>query len=162
MNAITSYIGPRIRPGTIQQPPRSAAIESRSCGERHRIIFSLSSQLQCRYLTKMCDQVVVLLSPEYSASIVEDRDTESVDMGTRNTGRRFTFEVSKRNEQEESAVARPGFQVPIPFVFIKISLLIRQRCIFVTSHVIKLPLMVQLTQRSSCLVFCLGKLYKAF
>ncbi|KAH9991344.1 hypothetical protein BJV77DRAFT_1068323 [Russula vinacea] len=54
-----------------------------------------------RYLTKMCDQVVVLLSAEHSASIVwgdEDSDAES------------------RNEQEETAVSRPGFQVILSFV----------------------------------------------
>lgn len=64
----------------------------------------------------MCDQVVVLLSPEYSASIIGDSDSPSVDTDTGNADRRFTFEVSKRNEQEESAVARPGFKVLIPLV----------------------------------------------
>ncbi len=67
----------------------------------------------------MCDQIIVLLSPEYSASMIydnEDSDSGSVDMDNRNTGRRFTFEVSKTNEQEESAVTRPGFQVLISFV----------------------------------------------
>jgi hypothetical protein len=72
----------------------------------------------------MCDQVIVLLSPEYSASIVGDNNTKSVDMDTGNTGRLFTFEVSKKNEQDESAVARPGFQVPIPCVVVT-SFLIR-------------------------------------
>jgi len=67
----------------------------------------------------MCDQIIVLLSPEYSASMIydnEDSDSGSVDMDNGNTGRRFTFEVSKTNEQEESAVTRPGFQVLISFV----------------------------------------------
>lgn len=66
----------------------------------------------------MCDQIIVLLSLEHSASIIwdnEDSDSESVDLDTGNTDRLFTFEVSKRNEQEESAVARPAFQVLIPF-----------------------------------------------
>ncbi len=68
----------------------------------------------CRYLTKMCDQVVALLSPEHTASIVwsdEDSDTESMDVDTADDDRLFTYEVAKRNEQEESAVSRPGFQV---------------------------------------------------
>jgi hypothetical protein len=68
----------------------------------------------CRYLTKMCDQVVALLSPEHTASIVwgdEDSDTESMDVDTGDDDRLFTYEVAKRNEQEESAVSRPGFQV---------------------------------------------------
>ena len=60
----------------------------------------------------MCDQVVALLSPEHSASIIwndEDNDSKPVD-----TDRLFTFEVAKTNEQEENAIASPGFQVPIP------------------------------------------------
>jgi hypothetical protein len=72
-----------------------------------------------RYLTKMCDQVIALLSAEHSASIVwgdEDSDTESVDIDTGDDDRLFTYEVAKRNEQEESAVARPGFQVNLSFV----------------------------------------------
>jgi hypothetical protein len=82
----------------------------------------------------MCDQVVVLLSPEYSASLVWDNDengSESVDIYTDNADRMFTFEVSKRNEQEENAVVRPGFQVSVSFI-VNISFLIRQRCISVT------------------------------
>jgi hypothetical protein len=65
----------------------------------------------------MCDQIIVLLSSEYSASMIwdnEDSDSGYVDLNTGNTDRLFTFEVSKRNEQE-SAVARPGFQVLILF-----------------------------------------------
>jgi hypothetical protein len=68
----------------------------------------------CRYLTKMCDQVVALLSPEHSSSIVwgeEDSDMESMDIDTGDDDRLFTYQVAKRNEQEESAVLRPGFQV---------------------------------------------------
>jgi hypothetical protein len=75
--------------------------------------------MQYSYLTKMCDQVVVLLSPEYSESIVwndEDSDTDSVNMDTGETNRLFTFEVTKTNEQEENAISSPGFQVSVPFV----------------------------------------------
>jgi hypothetical protein len=67
-----------------------------------------------RYLTKMCDQVVALLSADHSASIVwndEDNDSVSMDTDSDNSERLFTFEVAKTNEQEESAVSRPGFQV---------------------------------------------------
>ena len=62
----------------------------------------------------MCDQVVALISADHSESIVwndEDRDSESIDMDVGDSERLFTFEVAKTNEQEESAVARPGFQV---------------------------------------------------
>ncbi|KAI0253465.1 hypothetical protein BJV78DRAFT_1153081 [Lactifluus subvellereus] len=66
-----------------------------------------------RYLTKICDQIVALLSPEHSASLVwkdEDADTENADVEIGDSDRLFTFEVAETNEQEENAVARPGFQ----------------------------------------------------
>jgi hypothetical protein len=64
----------------------------------------------------MCDQVIALLSPDVSASIVwsdEESDTDSVDMDAGDSGRLFSFEVAKTNEQEESADSRPGFQVTL-------------------------------------------------
>ena len=66
------------------------------------------------YLTKMCDQVVALLSTDHSASIIwndEDGDNSSIDIDTGDSDRVFSFEVSKTNEQEETAISRPGFQV---------------------------------------------------
>ncbi|KAH8993666.1 hypothetical protein EDB83DRAFT_2325213 [Lactarius deliciosus] len=73
-----------------------------------------------RYLTKMCDQVVALLSADHSASIVwndEDGDTNSVDIDAGDSERLFAFEVAKTNEQEESAVSRPGFQMNSSIIF---------------------------------------------
>jgi sigma54-dependent transcription regulator len=72
--------------------------------------------IESRYLTKMCDQVVALLSPEQSASLVwneqeQESDAESVYTVVDDYDKLFAFEVSKTNEQEESATARPGFQV---------------------------------------------------
>ncbi|KAH9059728.1 hypothetical protein EDB87DRAFT_1831890 [Lactarius vividus] len=67
-----------------------------------------------RYLTKMCDQVVALISADHSASIVwndEDGDSISIDIDAGDSERLFTFEVTKTNEQEESAASRPGFQI---------------------------------------------------
>ncbi|KAI9434837.1 hypothetical protein H4582DRAFT_1855657 [Lactarius indigo] len=67
-----------------------------------------------RYLTKICDQVVALLSSEQSASIVwhdEDSDTESVDVDVGESDRLFIFGVEKTNEQDEGAVSRPGFKM---------------------------------------------------
>ncbi|KAI0250874.1 hypothetical protein BJV78DRAFT_526274 [Lactifluus subvellereus] len=72
-----------------------------------------------RYLTKICDQVVALLSFEHSASIVwtdEDSDTESVDVDVDDSDRLFTFEVAKTKEQKESASSRPGFQMKSPHI----------------------------------------------
>ena len=67
-----------------------------------------------RYLTKICDQVIALLSTEHSATIVwgdEDDEDENMDVDAGDDVRLYTFEVAKRNEQEESASSRPGFQV---------------------------------------------------
>jgi hypothetical protein len=77
-----------------------------------------SSSFADRYLTKICDQVVALLSPEQSDAIVwndEQSNTEAANMDVGDdSDRLFTFEVAETNEQEENAVARPGFQVPPP------------------------------------------------
>ena len=67
-----------------------------------------------RYLSKICDQVVALISADHSASIVwndEDRDSASIDMDVGDSERLFTYVVAKTNDKEESAVSRPGFQV---------------------------------------------------
>lgn len=76
----------------------------------YRFIFTL----WYRYLTKICDQVVALLSAEQSASVVldgEDSDLDSIDVDVGESDRLFKFEVAKTNEQEEGAVSRSGFQV---------------------------------------------------
>ena len=75
----------------------------------------VSSTFADRYLTKICDQVVSLLSPEQSASIVSNDEqsiSEFTDMDDGNdSDRLFAFEIAEKDKQEESAVARPGFQV---------------------------------------------------
>ncbi|KAF8840166.1 hypothetical protein BDN67DRAFT_968994, partial [Paxillus ammoniavirescens] len=65
-----------------------------------------------RYLTKMCDQMMALISPEHARAMVwnTDRD-EYIAEDDDGFSRLVTFEVSKSNEQEESAVTRPGFTV---------------------------------------------------
>ena len=70
----------------------------------------------------MCDQLVALLSPDHSASIVwndedSELDTNSEDIDAGDSERLFTFEVAKTNEQEESAVSRPGFLVRLTLPF---------------------------------------------
>ena len=60
---------------------------------------------------KICDQVIALLSMTHSASLVWGEDNESITIEDGDEDRLFTFEVAKRNEQEESAVLRPGFKV---------------------------------------------------
>jgi hypothetical protein len=76
-----------------------------------------------RYLTKICDQVIALLSTTHSASLVwgdEDSDTESIELDDGDDDRLFTYEVAKRNEQEESATLRPGFKVVLSSIRFKL------------------------------------------
>jgi hypothetical protein len=76
----------------------------------------------------ICDQIVALLSPEHSASLVwneENNDTEDAYVETGGSDRVFEYQVSELNEQEENAVARPGFQVTSHAFHIGVPFLIR-------------------------------------
>ncbi|KIJ06969.1 hypothetical protein PAXINDRAFT_103161 [Paxillus involutus ATCC 200175] len=65
-----------------------------------------------RYLTKMCDQLMALISPEHARAMVWNADgDEYIAEDDDEYSRLVTFEVSKSNEQEESVVPRPGFKV---------------------------------------------------
>ena len=67
-----------------------------------------------RYLTKLCDQIVCLLSSEHSRAIVwddENDDDALTDPDDDDSGRLYDFVVAKTNDQEENVVARPGFRV---------------------------------------------------
>ncbi|KAH7884451.1 hypothetical protein F5I97DRAFT_1937890 [Phlebopus sp. FC_14] len=68
-----------------------------------------------RYLTKMCDQVVALISSIHAQSIVwngQDKDEEDVfGMNEDESDRIYPFEVALTNEQEESVTVREGFKV---------------------------------------------------
>ncbi|KAG0701346.1 hypothetical protein DFH29DRAFT_990130 [Suillus ampliporus] len=80
-----------------------------------------------RYLMKMCDQVIALISPEHAQTIVwnEQEGEDGVmdlDEDHDESSRMFTFEVSKTNEQEEAVNSRPGFKatsnhitMPLPY-----------------------------------------------
>jgi hypothetical protein len=84
-------------------------------------ILFLISHFRNRYLTKICDQVVALVSAKHSASMVwndEDTDsseTESMDID-RDSDRLVTFVVEKTNDQEDGAELRPGFLVFLVFI----------------------------------------------
>ncbi|KIJ09825.1 hypothetical protein PAXINDRAFT_102165 [Paxillus involutus ATCC 200175] len=70
-----------------------------------------------RYLTKMCDQLMALISPEHAGAMVWNTNEEGyISQVGDGYSRLVTFEVSKTNEQEESVVTRPGFQVPSRFI----------------------------------------------
>ena len=65
-----------------------------------------------RYLTKLCDQVTVLISSEHAAAMVWGNDNDDdLDADDEESDRLYTFEVAKTNEQEENVSVRPGFQV---------------------------------------------------
>ncbi|KAI9462918.1 hypothetical protein BJY52DRAFT_1221931 [Lactarius psammicola] len=67
-----------------------------------------------RYLTKLCDQLVCLLSAEHSQAIVwgdgvDDPDDASLDAENDASHRLFNFRVEKKSEQEENVIVRKGF-----------------------------------------------------
>ncbi|KAH8114632.1 hypothetical protein DFH11DRAFT_1508603 [Phellopilus nigrolimitatus] len=81
---------------------------------RNRITF------MSRYLTKITDQIMVLISDAHGRTLVwEDPTSASEDSSSalafdeleEETDRLFAFEVSKANEQEENVRMRPGFEI---------------------------------------------------
>ena len=69
-----------------------------------------------RYLTKICDQLVCLLSSKHSQAIVwddevDDPDDFSFDLENADSDRLFDFTVNKKSEQAENVIARRGFTV---------------------------------------------------
>ncbi|KZW03814.1 hypothetical protein EXIGLDRAFT_4132 [Exidia glandulosa HHB12029] len=76
--------------------------------KRNRVTFM-------RFLTKLCDQLLVFISPEHSAKLVwgDDSDAEEdeeMDDGEENN-RVFSFQVKKTTEQEDSVEVFPGFTI---------------------------------------------------
>ncbi|KAF7982845.1 hypothetical protein HWV62_25812 [Athelia sp. TMB] len=67
-----------------------------------------------RYLTKICDQTMALISPEHAKTLVwkeEEDDVMDLDRENEQSDRLFSFEVAKTSEQEESVTIRTGFQM---------------------------------------------------
>lgn len=69
-----------------------------------------------RYLTKICDRLVCLISAEHSKAIVwgdevDDSVSAPLDSGSDDSDRLLDFTVAKRNTQEEDVVTRKGFTV---------------------------------------------------
>jgi hypothetical protein len=115
--------------------------------------------LRIRSLTKICDQVMALLSPEHTKSIVwndEESDAESVDMSTCEFDRVYSFEVAETNEQEENAVSYPGFQVP-PSPFCAKLRLTYSRWIHIILYTMMLLLAISVIPQPLVPVFCVGK-----
>ncbi|KAG5646404.1 hypothetical protein DXG03_003454 [Asterophora parasitica] len=81
---------------------------------RNRITFM-------RYLTKLADQLICLLSPAQSRSIIwkdEKNESTTADFDDGHMDRLFTFEVAKTNEQEENVTSRPGFNMSSPEIMV--------------------------------------------
>ncbi|THG96228.1 hypothetical protein EW026_g5569, partial [Hermanssonia centrifuga] len=75
--------------------------------QRNRVTFM-------RYLTKIADQVVALISEKHANSIVwaEESQDASMDVDTDDeSDRLFTFQVAKTHEQEENVKCRTGFKI---------------------------------------------------
>ena len=80
------------------------------------VTFVQERRVVSRYLTKICDQLVCLLSSKHSQAIVwEDKgdgpNGTSLDLAKVGLDRLFDFMVAKKSEQEENVIARQGFTV---------------------------------------------------
>jgi hypothetical protein len=73
-----------------------------------------------RYLTKICDQVIVFISREHAETMVWDGKYDAdLDADDEESDRMYTFEVAKTMDQQENVSTRPGFRVTSPLcVFI--------------------------------------------
>lgn len=120
--------GRKILLGMTMQYQRFDGTGSHSCG-----VYLPSLNYYCnaaapnedpRYLTKITDQIAVLISDEYSRKLVlvdeVDDSSSTVDMSggfdEAESDRMFTFEVSKAHEQEENVELREGFAVKTPLL----------------------------------------------
>ena len=68
----------------------------------------------CRFLTKLCDQVVALISDQHSEKLDFTNHTDAVGNSDRtvdNSDRLYNFEAQQTGQQEESATASKGFKV---------------------------------------------------
>ncbi|KAF8321130.1 hypothetical protein DL93DRAFT_2224184 [Clavulina sp. PMI_390] len=102
------------RPGYVLYWPEENTWDDNAMStvRRNRVTFM-------RYLKKLVDQVVCLMSDEHSAAIVWDEEKEA-DAATDKVqspthSRLYTFQVQKTKEQEENVKIHEGFKTPVPF-----------------------------------------------
>ncbi|KAJ7183070.1 hypothetical protein B0H12DRAFT_1246842 [Mycena haematopus] len=73
-----------------------------------------------RYLTKVSDQAICLISPDHARTIVWNDEAEDNPMDIEEgSDRLFTFEVAKTNEQEETVSVAPGFTMNASVLFVE-------------------------------------------
>ncbi|CCA69193.1 hypothetical protein PIIN_03093 [Serendipita indica DSM 11827] len=89
--------------------PDDTTWDDDATGSRNRVTFM-------RYLTKLCDQLVCLISDEHSKKLVwQDDDAygleeDNLDVADKDLlDRLFTFSVKQMNDEEENAIPKEGF-----------------------------------------------------
>ena len=117
----TSFSGPKKRPGTTTHLEWFQGIVQHLCGTYPRVVVRVIQltlvHTSCRFLTKLCDQVVALISDQHSEELVFKSDTEHVDVdfgdsdAVDDSDRLYHFEVQQTRQQEDSATASKGFKV---------------------------------------------------
>jgi hypothetical protein len=98
-----------------------------------RITFVPERFIMNRYLTKICDQLVCLLSSTHSQAIVwddedEDPDDNSLDSEDTDSCRLFNFRVEKKSEQDEDVTARQGFTVRYLRLIVSVRIDLNHHC----------------------------------
>jgi hypothetical protein len=76
-----------------------------------------------RFLTKLCDQVLALVSAEHEEKLLLENEDASPDNDsevnlTNDSDRLFQFKVQQTVQQEETASAGDGFKVLIVMAFL--------------------------------------------
>ena len=76
-----------------------------------------------RFLTKLCDQVLALVSAEHDETLLLEDESASPDSDpemntTDDSDRMFQFSVQQTIQQEETASAGEGFKVLITMAFL--------------------------------------------
>lgn len=86
------------------------------CGTRIHHQVEVHVDHSSRYLTKVADQIICLVSPAQARSFVwqDDLDNSIVIIDEEQSDRLYTFEVSTTNEQEENVSVREGFKARNP------------------------------------------------
>ena len=130
-NKPMSSTGRKIPLGTTVRFRPSSVTESHSCGTVNLSQpSSTPNRLDIhRYLSKLCDQLICLLSSEHSRAIAwgdeddgaereghgDDSDGASTDSEEDDLNRFYHFEVAKTKDQEENVVVREGFTVRLQY-----------------------------------------------